>query len=423
MRSYLDLVPAMTKAHRKQNRMTIFCIVLSVFLVTTIFGMADMYIRSQRMQAQRDFGNWHITVRNISDEQAASIAARSDVKAVSCYGILNYRGEDDYTLGGKSVAIMGSEESLLTKIMENAIAEGSFPVEDDEAMISLNAQKELGVSIGDDISVLFPDGSAHTLTVTGWINNTANLMSEDSYGVSMPTAGYRTLYPAAAGSAPVDYNSTFFVQFAGSMGIQDRIASLKAQLALADEQVSENTKLMALLGQSGNSLSMQIYLTAAVLFVLVLIAGILMIAGSLNSSVRGAYYSFALFVYGFLALIALVTVFNIVNSIAMSVGAHTKQYGVLRAIGLSNRQLSSMITVEAVTYSLTGSVIGTGVGLLLNYLLFFMIVSFNWGDAWRFPLTELTVILAVIALSVFAAVRNPIRNIKQTSIINAIGAQ
>lgn len=159
MKSYLDLVPAMAREHRKQNRMTIFCIKLSVFLVTTIFGMADMYIRSQLIQAQRDYGNWHITVRNISDEQAERIAARSDVKAVSCYGILNYRGEDGYSLGGKSVAIMGSEESLLTQIMENAIAEGRFPTENDEAMISINAQKELGVAIGDDVSLLFPDGS------------------------------------------------------------------------------------------------------------------------------------------------------------------------------------------------------------------------------------------------------------------------
>lgn len=785
MKSYLDLVPAMAKEHRKQNRMTIFCIVLSVFLVTTIFGMADMYIRSQRIQAQRDFGNWHINVRNISDEQADIIAARKDVKAVSCYGILNYRGEDGYTLGGKSVAIMGSEESFLTQIIENAIAEGSFPIENDEAMLSLNAQQALDIAIGDSISVLFPNGSAHQFKITGFINSTANLMSEDSYGISMTTAGYRALYPAAVGSSPADYNSTFYVQFVGNMGIQSKIADLKAQLSLSDDQVSENTKLMALLGQGSNAFSVKIYSTAAVLFVLVLIAGIMMIASSLsssvagrtqffgmvrcigatkkqvkklvrrealnwcfmalpmgvgtgvvliwllclllrllspdyfstlpvfgvsipsilagcilglmtvffaanapakhaarvsplaavsggmesaflgkaantshmsidvvlgiqhakqsrknyllmsgsfalsvilflsfavsvdfmkhaltpmypwtpdltvstqdngaliapalldrireypaveraygrmaansvpaviggkkgavhlisyeeeqfawaekyllsgrisdvqtqagtglvvydsknpitlgstiklnasataeeltvagvlstspfragdngvivicsedtlrqiagvneyavvdiqlfdaasdmdvdnirssvgagysfaderlsNSSVRGAYYSFALFIYGFLALIALVTIFNIVNSMAMSVGAHTKQYGILRAVGLSGKQLSRMITTEAVTYSLTGSFIGTAVGLALNYLLFSMIISFNWGDAWRFPLIELVIILAVIALSVFAAVRSPIRRIMRTSIVNAIGAQ
>ena len=50
MKHYLDLVPISAKIHKKQSRMSIFCIVLAVFLVTTIFGMADMFIRSQILQ-------------------------------------------------------------------------------------------------------------------------------------------------------------------------------------------------------------------------------------------------------------------------------------------------------------------------------------------------------------------------------------
>ncbi|WP_331466960.1 hypothetical protein [Blautia fusiformis] len=68
MKSYLDLVPISAKVHRKQNRMSIICIVLAVFLVTAIFGMADMFIRGQILQAQQENGNWHIGIQNISDE-------------------------------------------------------------------------------------------------------------------------------------------------------------------------------------------------------------------------------------------------------------------------------------------------------------------------------------------------------------------
>ena len=52
MKHYLDIVPISAKVHRKQNRMSICCIVLAVFLVTTIFGMADMFIRSQISKTQ-----------------------------------------------------------------------------------------------------------------------------------------------------------------------------------------------------------------------------------------------------------------------------------------------------------------------------------------------------------------------------------
>lgn len=46
MKSYLNLVTISAKVHKRQNRMTILCIIISVLLVTTIFSGADMMIRS-----------------------------------------------------------------------------------------------------------------------------------------------------------------------------------------------------------------------------------------------------------------------------------------------------------------------------------------------------------------------------------------
>lgn len=90
MKSYLDLVPISAKAHRKQNRMSVICIVLAVFLVTAIFGMADMYIKGQILQAQQEKGNWLIGIRDISDEDANLIASCPEVATVADYGVLNY---------------------------------------------------------------------------------------------------------------------------------------------------------------------------------------------------------------------------------------------------------------------------------------------------------------------------------------------
>ncbi len=38
MKSYLSLIPISAKVRRRQNRMTILCIVLAVFLVTAVFS-------------------------------------------------------------------------------------------------------------------------------------------------------------------------------------------------------------------------------------------------------------------------------------------------------------------------------------------------------------------------------------------------
>ena len=51
MKHYLELVSFSAKRRRRQSRMTKICIVLSVFLVSTIFGMADMQIKNERNQS------------------------------------------------------------------------------------------------------------------------------------------------------------------------------------------------------------------------------------------------------------------------------------------------------------------------------------------------------------------------------------
>lgn len=48
MKHYLDLIPISEKVHRRQSRMTRACIFLAVFLVTVIFSMADMQIRTEK---------------------------------------------------------------------------------------------------------------------------------------------------------------------------------------------------------------------------------------------------------------------------------------------------------------------------------------------------------------------------------------
>lgn len=47
MRNYLSLVPISAKVHKRQNRMTLLCIIFAVFMVTAVFSMAEMGIRME----------------------------------------------------------------------------------------------------------------------------------------------------------------------------------------------------------------------------------------------------------------------------------------------------------------------------------------------------------------------------------------
>ncbi|WP_327677508.1 ABC transporter permease [Kitasatospora sp. NBC_00458] len=68
-------------------------------------------------------------------------------------------------------------------------------------------------------------------------------------------------------------------------------------------------------------------------------------------------------IYGLLGLAIVVAVLGVVNTLALSVVERTREIGLLRAIGLSRRQLRRMIRLESVVIALFGVVLGTGLGL------------------------------------------------------------
>ena len=63
-----------------------------------------------------------------------------------------------------------------------------------------------------------------------------------------------------------------YIEFKNEFQVQNEIRNLKDQCKLSDEQISENTKLLGLIGQSTNSLMLQVYVAAGILFLLVMFA-------------------------------------------------------------------------------------------------------------------------------------------------------
>ncbi|MCD9144520.1 ABC transporter permease [Streptomyces albireticuli] len=68
-------------------------------------------------------------------------------------------------------------------------------------------------------------------------------------------------------------------------------------------------------------------------------------------------------IYGLLALAIVVAVLGVVNTLALSVVERTREIGLLRAIGLSRRQMRRMIRLESVVIALFGALLGLGLGM------------------------------------------------------------
>lgn len=675
MKNYLELVRISAKVRKKQSFMTRFCIFLSVFLVSVIFGMADMEVRNEKQQAIQSDGAWHACFRGLTDAEISLISKRPDIKKAASYAVTNYKLDKDYFVEGKKSVICGFDRGFLDLYPSIEIKEGNFPEKPDEAVISENMKAQLGLKTGDKMILETPEGNLE-YTVAGITGDTSMLMKWDVFGIFLNEEGYRASFMNETETKDMEY----YVQFQPFVNIQKSIKNICESFSLPEERVGENAKLLGLMMQSDDTYMIQLYISAAVLAVLVSAAGIFMITGSLNSSVarqteffgmlrclgatgkqvrkfvrrealnwcktaipagllfasfviwgicallrvlspgyfkempafaisfpgllagaviglltvlvsayapakraskvspltavsgnagtvneikkpagkgyfpveislglhhatgsrknlflmtvsfgfsivlflafgttvdfmnhalkplqpdapdisvfgenntpslpkeladmireipgvktvsgegmkdekytvlniqlekkasnetvekireaagenvlfsdkrmsneevRGAYYSFAVLVYGFLVVISLIAVFHIINSISMSVASRMRQFGAMRAIGMSDRQAVRMVAAEAATYGVCGIAVGLLGGIPVHKFLFEALITSKWGDSWEFPIVQTGIILAVLAFSIMLSVAGPAGRIRKMSVTDTIGS-
>ena len=125
--------------------MTRICIVLAVFLVTSIFSMTEMWIRAEQAAMINKHGNYHIILQDVQVDIAAQIRQRPDIAVFSEYGDINADADQDYHINGKNVIIYGVDEAYLADMM-NYPVEGAYPQSDKEIALSADAKELSGYS-------------------------------------------------------------------------------------------------------------------------------------------------------------------------------------------------------------------------------------------------------------------------------------
>lgn len=128
---------------------------------------------------------------------------------------------------------------------------------------------------------------------------------------------------------------------------------------------------------------------------------------------------FEIFIFGFIALISLICIANMFNTITTNVALRRREFAMLRSVGMTPKGFGRMIRYESVFYGLKallwGLPISFGIGLLLNW-----IASSSVDGAfvfpWRYYLTAVVLLFVIVASTMLYASAK----VKRENIVDAL---
>jgi putative ABC transport system permease protein len=124
-------------------------------------------------------------------------------------------------------------------------------------------------------------------------------------------------------------------------------------------------------------------------------------------------------IYGLLGLAIVIAVLGIVNTLALSVIERTREVGLLRAVGLSRRQLRRMVRLEAIAIAVLGAVLGTVMGIGFGVVLQQAIQDQGVTDL-AVPAVRLIAFVVVAAVVGVLAAVFPARRAAKLNVLRAI---
>ena len=134
---------------------------------------------------------------------------------------------------------------------------------------------------------------------------------------------------------------------------------------------------------------------------------------------QSVYLVIQIFLYGFITVISLIGITNIFNTITTNMNLRSREFAMLKSIGMTDKEFNKMIRLESILYGLKSLFIGIPIGIILSYLVY-KAISGGIEMEFTLPINSIIISIIVVMLLIILIMRYSLSKINKQNIIETI---
>ena len=134
---------------------------------------------------------------------------------------------------------------------------------------------------------------------------------------------------------------------------------------------------------------------------------------------RNMHLIVSIFIYGFIAVISIIGITNIFNTITTNMALRNREFAILKSIGMTNKEFKRMIHYESFIYGLKALIFGLPVGVALSYLIYTVTADVYTTD-YELPIIPIFISIIFVFAIIFMTMRYAVKKTKNQNIIETI---
>lgn len=136
-------------------------------------------------------------------------------------------------------------------------------------------------------------------------------------------------------------------------------------------------------------------------------------------NMKSMFLLISIFLYGFIVVIALIGITSIFNTITTSMDLRSKEFAMLKSVGMTKKEFNKMIRLESVFYGTKSLLIGLPIGIGLSYLIF-KALSSRVEFTYILPVNGVIISIIAVFLLVWSIMKFSLNKINKQNIIETI---